>query len=200
MPKGFSEQEKVRIRQSLLERGRELFEQYGLKKTSVEELARAAGISKGAFYLFFNSKEELFLEILESFEREFRAAIFESAYHQGDKSSREKFKRMLTQAFVTWDSYRLLKRLDTAEYEILLRRLPPDRVRAHVQNDDAFVTDVLAQLKQSGVPISRDPHAVSGLMKALFFVSLHKDDFGSDAYPDIMRVLIDIIAAYVVDD
>ena len=36
-----------------------------MKKISVDSLVEYSGISKGAFYKFFKSKDELFLEILE---------------------------------------------------------------------------------------------------------------------------------------
>ena len=61
MPKAFSEEEKARIRERLLEAGRKRFTRYGLKKTTIEELAGAARIAKGSFYLFFDSKEELYV-------------------------------------------------------------------------------------------------------------------------------------------
>jgi AcrR family transcriptional regulator len=60
MPKAFSEHEKDIIRAQMREKGKDLFEKQGLKKTSVDELTAAVGISKGAFYLFYESKEELF--------------------------------------------------------------------------------------------------------------------------------------------
>ncbi len=46
MPKAFSEREKELLTQRLLEQGYRLFSAYGLKKTNVEEIAQAAGISK----------------------------------------------------------------------------------------------------------------------------------------------------------
>src|SRR5574339_469609 len=77
MPKAFTEQEKDIIRAQMREKATKLFERQGLKKTSVDELAQAAGISKGAFYLFYESKEELFMEILEGLETDFRSRIFD---------------------------------------------------------------------------------------------------------------------------
>jgi AcrR family transcriptional regulator len=65
MPKGFTERGKALIHASFLEQGRELFATYGLRKTAIEDLTKAVGISKGAFYLFFESKEQLFFELLE---------------------------------------------------------------------------------------------------------------------------------------
>ena len=56
MPKGFTDSEKERISAAILREGRQLFSQYGLKKTSIGEITSAVGISQGAFYLFFGSK------------------------------------------------------------------------------------------------------------------------------------------------
>ena len=44
---------------------RQLFVTKGLKKTSLEELTSSVGIVKSSFYTFFESKESLYLELLE---------------------------------------------------------------------------------------------------------------------------------------
>jgi AcrR family transcriptional regulator len=74
--KAFSEQERERIRQRLLVRGRESFSRQGLRKTSVADLTKAAGIALGSFYLFFQSKEDLFFAVLEEEEKALREQIF----------------------------------------------------------------------------------------------------------------------------
>src|SRR5215469_8079839 len=76
MPKAFTEQEKELIRNRLLEQGRKQFSVYGLRKANIEELAEAAGISKGAFYLFYPSKEALFMEVVEQVEHRFRQELY----------------------------------------------------------------------------------------------------------------------------
>ena len=63
MPKTFTEKEKQIIRNTLIQKGKDLFSIYGLNKTSINELTNAARIAHGTFYNFFNSKEELYLEI-----------------------------------------------------------------------------------------------------------------------------------------
>ena len=72
MPKGFTEHEKELIRKRLLKEGYKQFSAYGLKKTNIEELAEAAKISKGAFYLFYESKEALFMDVVEVAEQRYR--------------------------------------------------------------------------------------------------------------------------------
>jgi AcrR family transcriptional regulator len=42
----------------------ELFARYGLKKTTMDEIAENAGIAKGTIYIYFESKENLFVAIV----------------------------------------------------------------------------------------------------------------------------------------
>lgn len=66
-PKSLTGQEKQLQRQRLLEKGRELLFTYGVKKTSVEDITKAAGMAKGTFYQHFESKEVFFLELITQF-------------------------------------------------------------------------------------------------------------------------------------
>ena len=54
-----------RTRKSLLRAAGKLFCQRGLEGASIDEVAQAAGYTKGAFYANFKSKEELFLVMLD---------------------------------------------------------------------------------------------------------------------------------------
>ncbi len=54
-----------RTRGSLLKAAAQLFCDHGLEGASVDQIAQAAGYTKGAFYANFKSKEELFLVMLD---------------------------------------------------------------------------------------------------------------------------------------
>lgn len=56
----FDDHDRKRIREALIETGRERFARYGLRKTTIADLTEPAGITTGTFYRFFDSKEELF--------------------------------------------------------------------------------------------------------------------------------------------
>src|SRR4030088_3479843 len=63
---GLTRREKQeRTRASLLKAAAALFCRHGLEGTSVDQIAQAAGFTKGAFYANFKSKEELFLVMLD---------------------------------------------------------------------------------------------------------------------------------------
>jgi AcrR family transcriptional regulator len=63
-----------RTRADLLDTARRVFEERGFHAASLEEIAEAAGYSKGAIYANFAGKDELFLAVLgEHIERRLRA-------------------------------------------------------------------------------------------------------------------------------
>src|SRR5712692_3984566 len=50
-------------RMRILQAAQSLFIRYGIKRTSIDEVARAADIAKGTLYLYYDSKEMLFAEV-----------------------------------------------------------------------------------------------------------------------------------------
>ena len=197
MPRGFSEQEKERIREGLLEQGRTFLATYGIRRTNVEDLTRSVGISKGAFYLFYGSKEELFYEVLSRWEEEYHAELLGAAVRPG-AAPREQVEEFLRVAFSVWKAHPLFTRFDPAEYEHLLRRLPEDKVEANLRKDEVFVGRLLDLWRENGVELDCDPDLFLGLMRALFFVSLHEEDVGRDAYPAVIEFFVSSIAGQVV--
>lgn len=67
MPKIYSLLEKERIREELRKAASTCLRKYGVRHTTVDELVRMVNIPKGTFYLFYASKESLFLDTLTSF-------------------------------------------------------------------------------------------------------------------------------------
>ena len=67
MPKIYSQIEKDNIRNTLRREAAKCLGIYGVKRTTVDELVHRAGIPKGTFYLFYENKESLFLDIIDNF-------------------------------------------------------------------------------------------------------------------------------------
>lgn len=51
------------MKQKLMETGIQLFDQNGFKSTSVQDIVQLLGVTKGTFYYYFTSKEELLKDI-----------------------------------------------------------------------------------------------------------------------------------------
>ncbi len=199
MPKAFSNQEKEVIRGQLRAKGKALFEAHGLRKTSIDELAQAAGISKGAFYLFYESKEELFMDILEALEADFRARVFHFAATPSTHA-RRLLSKFLKDALLTWDKYPLLKNFRISDYEYLGRKISPQRLKQHVNQDDVFIKDFIRRIGQQGVNIKASPRVVSNLTKSLFFITLHRADLDEAGYLKSMEILTDLVAGYITEN
>lgn len=63
--RGFSEDEREQIRAELIEAGTELFTAMGLERTRVRDVTEEVGIGTSTFYQFFDSKEALYLTVLD---------------------------------------------------------------------------------------------------------------------------------------
>ena len=66
MPRALTEQEKCIQCQRLLDKGKAIVLSQGMRKVSVEEIAKAAGMAKGSFYQHFGSKEQFFVKLIEN--------------------------------------------------------------------------------------------------------------------------------------
>jgi len=86
-------------RGELLALATERFAANGYHPTSVAELVDGLGVGKGVFYWYFDSKEDLFLEILRSGERELRRVQLEA---MGDEPDPLRRMELAIRASMEW--------------------------------------------------------------------------------------------------
>lgn len=67
-PTGPRSSKGARTRARLLEAAKEVFEESGFLEARISDIAERAELSQGAFYHYFESKEEIFREVAESLE------------------------------------------------------------------------------------------------------------------------------------
>ena len=58
------DKQKAEVKSALVRAGEELFRTKGFTETTIEEITGTAGVARGTFYNYFQTKEELALEIL----------------------------------------------------------------------------------------------------------------------------------------
>ena len=63
------------VKEEILTKSQKLFQQFGLKKTTMDEIAAACNKGKSTLYHYFNSKEEIFDEVLNMELRSLRSVI-----------------------------------------------------------------------------------------------------------------------------
>ena len=74
-PVSLKTQQSDHTREALLSKCLHLFAQRGFSSTSVDEIARAAGVTKGAIYWHFASKDEIFHAILDRIRAQWQEVV-----------------------------------------------------------------------------------------------------------------------------
>ena len=195
MPKAFTEEEKDWIRERLLQEGEKQFAAYGLRKTNIDELASAAGISKGAFYIFFESKEALFMDVIERAEQHFRQEVLATIDLPGP-SPRARLLVVLKKAFSLLKTMPILQFLTGSDYDRLFRRVPAERVQEHLASDRVFIQKLITRCQMAGIPIQARVEEISGLLYALVLTILHEEDFGPNQFGGTTNLLLELVARF----
>ncbi len=161
-------------RAELLAAGRALFLAKGIAATSLDDVTQRAGVSKGLFYLYFASKEDLVLALQEQFSREVAERMGAAAATQADWPA-----RLDACVLAGFECYRELHDL----HEILFHH-------AHAARPDpALATLVIRDLLAAGVAAGAldvsDPEATA----VLCYASMHAFDLRGHGGPDDARLI-----------
>jgi AcrR family transcriptional regulator len=82
------------IREEILLGARDLFERFGFKKTTMEDIARQIGKSKSALYYYYKTKEEIFEGVILNEIESTHNMVAEAV--KKEESAASKFRRLFT--------------------------------------------------------------------------------------------------------
>jgi AcrR family transcriptional regulator len=191
MPRAFSDIERDAIRERLLAAGQDLFARRGIRATTVEQLARAAGISKGAFYQFHPSKEALFFAIVEEVETAMQARLARQVAEAPQDAV-----RLLVRASLNARLENPLFDVAISEEAVaVLRTMPPAEQEAFLRRDVQMTESIAGLLAASGVTLAVSPEVLAGLLRAMVFVGMHREDIGAESAPAVEDFLVETLSA-----
>lgn len=186
MPRKFTDQEHAQIEQSLRHAGREIMGRRGVRKTSIDDLTAAAGISKGSFYRFFPGKEALALELLEEWEQRFHDGIeqrFRREKPQGpDQCAAQLAAILLDDLPRTVVVTGMQGLLDPQEIAYLVQRADTDQVRRLDDQDIRLFARLKPLLGTAGLTPREDELVIVAGLRLLFEggnAALHESAAGS---------------------
>ena len=171
-------------RQQILDESARLFAERGYHPTSVAEIVDSLGVGKGVFYWYFESKEDLFLEILASSSQDLRRRQQAAIGEEPDPLRRIELG---IRASLRWfrDNRHLFNLSQFAATE--------ERFAAVLrQNDAVAIDDITRHLKEamadSSIP-DQDPtmlaHALVGATRHLARTYLYHGDASVEAVADV---------------
>lgn len=184
MGKGFKENEKEIIKEKLKKAAEEALVKTGIRKTSVDKLVSKVGISKGAFYLFYESKESLFFEVIASFHDKLQNDFMEIL----EKSKNYDIDYLTDVIFNLLEQYQdfFISILSNGEIEYLQRKLSNDIMKKHFEEDEIFFDKVLTVLsiEKSYVEI------FASSIRAIFVLMLYKKVIGEIYFKDTIKYIL----------
>jgi len=174
------QQERLARRRRIQRAAREVFAEKGYARTSIEQVARQASLSVGAIYLYFRSKEDLYVSLLEeTFE------VFDSELMQIRSRSDLPNTDRVQAAWLFFAQWAVSDLEGSRTLRLLsqpgLRKQLSDEVSERTARGIGRVREHLVALVDAGIEAglyrpATSPEAVADLLWALFLGLLQSND------------------------
>lgn len=193
MPK-FTETEKERIRLDMMHVAHEYFVAKGLKNTSMEEITSSVSIAKSSFYIFFQSKEMLYLELLALEGEEIERRVWPKVEEERD--IRKAIKIYLQEMSSALESNILTQRLITnlEEYNMVTRKVDPQYSATKTLRSIVPLMEFIKKNKELKYLVDEDIEIIAGVIRATLAMVIHKKDLGEEIYPKVQEILFNAVA------
>lgn len=174
MASAFSPAEREAIDRLLVKAARQCAVSPGIRKTTLEQLTQQAGISKSAFYKFYESKEHLFFKIMIDWHAQIFAAAEEALKACAHLPVKERVAKALVAAFDTMHKDGMVAAF-SEDVPYLLRRLPQEFLEEKHSTYDAHISALL-DLVQANFTVPREH--VHAMLMVLTSSMLSRDRIG----------------------
>jgi len=196
MPKPFSAAQKETIREKLMEVGRACFLRYGLKKTTIEDLVKPAGIAKASFYLFFDTKESLYLEIFLQEIPEMMQRLMARSFDKTD-DTREALILMMKAIAHEMETNELSRVIldDPSELQRFADSLDFEGIMQQVAGAYAPIIQEIIARQARGEIIAGDPFQITYSLGMVKMLVINRDNIPPELYKAMMDFAPQVIAA-----
>jgi AcrR family transcriptional regulator len=181
-------------REAILEAARGRFLRFGPRKTTMDEVARAAGCSRTTLYAHFRNMEDLYASLLdqdaEAFIRDASAAI------ESESTTGRKIRRIVEITRATYARNNILRMAFTGDSEMSLEGV----ANVYTRDQESRIIDLLRSVLEEGIAEGTirkiDPERVAYLMFHLgtLLVEREVSDAADFDFDEILEVMDDVFA------
>lgn len=186
MVTAFTTEEKEVIRKKLHKVAKECLQRYGVKKTTVDQMAAMVDISKGSFYNFYSSKEMLFFAVLE----EYQIDVMNRLTEQLDMEAKIDTNRLVELLYDFYQGFRysfMYTIFKNNEMELLIRKLPKEAITNHHLIDDRMVKKIVSRIN---IKENVSVEIVSALFRTIAMTILHIEEIGEGQFDIALKFVI----------
>ena len=186
MATAFTTEEKEVIRKKLHKVAKECLQRYGVKKTTVDQMAAMVDISKGSFYNFYSSKEMLFFTVLE----EYQIDVMNRLTEQLGMEAKIDTNRLVQLLYDFYQDFRysfMYTIFKNHEMELLIRKLPKEAITNHHLIDDRMVKKIVSRIN---IKENVSVEIVSALFRTIAMTILHIEEIGEEQFDIALKFVI----------
>lgn len=184
-------------RAQILEAALRVFAERGYHAASVSDLVEAAGVARGTFYLYFDSKDAVFHELLDDLLGALRASVVGVDTRPDAPPVREQLHRTLVLLFAAVDGNRAFVRILLRE-AVGLDAAVGEKLRTFYDRLHAWVDHSLRRGQEMGVVRALDTDVVAVCVVGTVKHVLERWLVESDAPVDVAR-LASAVLDYALD-
>jgi len=150
----------ARTRQAILDAAERVFADLGYHDASIVKITEAASVAQGTFYLYFESKQQVFDELVRDLNRRVRHAMSEHAADATTRIERERLGFLGYFRFVAEHPalYRIIRQAEIVS---------PDILREHYERISRGYVTGLGEAMDRGEVVRGDPEVLSWMLMGI---------------------------------
>ena len=180
-------------KQQLYQSAKSMFSERGFKDTNISAITKAANMAVGTFYLYYSSKEQLFMEIfIDENTRMKRELLDKLDLNESPKAIVLRMLKINQEGIQTNPTLREWYTSDE------FRKIEQAYREAHAIDSLNFLYDTFLSLVERWQTEGKmrsdiDSKMIMKVFEAVINVDTHKDELGMEYFPGLLDIMTDLI-------
>ena len=194
--RSFTDEEREIIKQKIIDRGKDCFARYGIKKTGIEDLTEGMGIAKSSFYSFFNSKEDLFLQIFKEEKEALKDSILENSFLKYRTEPDKAIRAYLRHVLQIVDNHPIWRKLviENEHLELTISRFSEEEIKNIREDSVAIILPFFEEWAAAGLLIDKPARILAETTQATLSLIHFRNKIEDDDFSEVMDLFIDLLA------
>ncbi|WP_425447367.1 TetR/AcrR family transcriptional regulator [Dethiothermospora halolimnae] len=180
------------IKFNLLKEARELFIKKGFKSTGIREIAKKTGVATGTLYNYYDSKEDIFLDIFLEENDQLNKEIIKSL--NIEEQSLKILKKAISNHLEKIEENPILKVMfETEVRDKVLSKLKPNKYKKYTESTRDTFIPYIKNMQDKGIVKNIDPEFFIIVINTIYNVNINKKEYGEEYFPMLTEFLIEAI-------
>lgn len=198
--RSFTDEEREIIRRKIIDQGKDCFARYGVKKTSIEDLTKDLGIAKSSFYSFFNSKEDLFLQIYKEEREALKDSLLENSFLKYRTEPDKAVRAYLYYVLNIVNKHPIWRKVFIEEERLglTISRSSEEKIKNIRRENVEMILPFFEEWADAGLLIDKNTRILAETTYAVLYLMRFRNEIEKEDFPEIMKFFIDLLAENIV--